>query len=129
MRKLMIYFAAGSIGAVANSLALWWLGYYGLTARYDIAIAPHLSPEWMYPRIVWGGIWALLFILPMLQSRLLLKGLIISLAPTAVQLLVFFPQANKGLGGTELGLYTPVLVLLVNGIWGLAAALSLRFSR
>lgn len=129
MKKLMIYFAAGSIGALANSVALWWLGYYGMTARFDIAIAPSLSPEWLYPRIVWGGIWGLLFILPMLQSRLLLKGLIISLAPTAVQLLVVFPQAQKGLGGTELGLYTPILVLLVNGIWGIGTALSIRLAR
>ena len=129
MKKLMMYFAAGSIGALANSVALWWLGYYGLTARFNIAIAPHLSPEWLYPRIVWGGLWGLLFILPMLQSRLWLKGLLISPAPTAVQLLVIFPQANKGIGGTELGIYTPILVLLVNGIWGLTAALSIRFAR
>lgn len=129
MKKLMMYFAAGSIGALANSVALWWLGYYGFTARFNVAIAPHLSPEWLYPRIVWGGLWGLLFILPMLQSRLWLKGLLISLAPTAVQLLVIFPQANKGIGGTELGIYTPILVLLVNGIWGLTAALSIRFAR
>jgi hypothetical protein len=129
MTKLMSYFAAGSIGALANSIALWCLGYYGMTARFDIAIAPSLSPEWLYPRVVWGGIWGLLFILPMLQSRLLLKGLIISLAPTVIQLLVVFPQAQKGLGGTELGLYTPILVLLVNGIWGIGTALSIRLAR
>ena len=129
MKKLMMYFAAGSIGALANSVALWWLGYYGLTARFNIAIAPHLSPEWLYPRIVWGGLWGLLFILPMLQSRLWLKGLLISLAPTAVQLLVIFPQANKVIDATALGIYTPILVLLVNGIWGLTAALSIRFAR
>tara|TARA_R110001592_G_scaffold66438_14_gene204059 strand:- start:5901 stop:6290 length:390 start_codon:yes stop_codon:yes gene_type:complete len=129
MKKLMIYFAAGSIGALANSVALWWLGYYGFTARFNISIAPHFDPAWLYPRIVWGGLWGLLFILPMLQSRLLFKGLLISLAPTAVQLLLIFPQAGKGLGGTELGIYTPILVLLVNGVWGLAAALSIRLAR
>ncbi|MBQ0795918.1 hypothetical protein [Zhongshania sp.] len=129
MKKLMIYFSAGSIGALTNSLMLWWVGYYGFTSRFDIAIAPHLSPEWLYPRIVWGGLWGLLFILPMLQSRLWLKGLIISLAPTAVQLLLIFPQAGKGIGGTELGMLTPILVLLVNGLWGVTAALSIRFSR
>ncbi|WP_269618610.1 hypothetical protein [Zhongshania sp. BJYM1] len=129
MKKLMIYFTAGSIGALANSVVLWWLGYYGYTARFDIAIAPHLDPAWLYPRIVWGGLWGLLFILPMLQSRLLFKGLLISLAPTAVQLFLIFPQAGKGMGGIELGMYTPALVLLVNGVWGLAAALSIRLGR
>jgi hypothetical protein len=129
MKKLLIFFAAGCVGALVNSISIWLLGDQGITARLGIAIAPSLSPSWLYPRIVWGGLWGLLFILPLLPSRPLLKGLLISLAPSAVQLLLLFPQANKGLGGIELGNFTPLLVLFVNGVWGIATAATIRYAR
>jgi hypothetical protein len=50
-------FAAGAFGALLNSLAVWAAGEYHLTVRLDIAIAPGLTPNWLYPRIVWGGLW------------------------------------------------------------------------
>jgi hypothetical protein len=129
MRKFLIFFAAGCLGALINSLAIWLLGDQGITTRLGIAIAPNLTPSWLYPRIVWGGIWGLLFVLPMLTSRPLSKGLVLSLFPTAVQLLLIFPQAQKGLGGLELGLYTPILVLVINGVWGVTTALTIRYAR
>ena len=129
MRKFLIFFAAGCLGALINSLAIWLLGDQGITARLGIAIAPNLTPSWLYPRIVWGGIWGLLFVLPMLTSRPLSKGLVLSLFPTAVQLLLILPQAQKGLGGLELGLYTPILVLVINGVWGVTTALTIRYAR
>ena len=66
----------------------------------------------------------------MLQSRILLKGSILSLFPSAVQLLIIFPYiADKGMGGLSLGLYTPLFVLLFNWIWGAVAALSIKLAK
>jgi len=87
---LHIFFAAGCLGVLANSLAVWLFGHYGITSSMGVAITPSLSAHWLYPRIVWGGLWGLLFVLPMLQSRLLLKGFILSLFPTA-ELFVVIP--------------------------------------
>ncbi len=130
MKKLLIFFAAGCLGALANSLTVWLFGHYGITSMLDVSIAPSLSSGWLYPRIVWGGLWGLLFILPMLQSRLLLKGAILSLFPTAVQLFVVFPtMAHKGMGGLDLGLLTPLFVLLFNWVWGVVAALAIKFAK
>ena len=130
MRILLIVFAAGALGALANSLAVWMSGHFGITASLDVAIAPELSAHWLYPRIVWGGLWGLLFILPVLQSRLFIKGFIFSLFPTAVQLFVIFPYvAHKGIGGLELGLLTPLCVLFFNWVWGVTTALAIRFAR
>ena len=130
MRKLLIFFAAGCLGGVANSVAVWLFGYFGITTFLGVSIAPSLSPSWLYPRIVWGGIWGLLFILPNLQSKLLLKGAILSLFPTAVQLFVVFPlKANKGIAGIDLGLYTPLFVLFFNWVWGFVSALTIKISR
>jgi hypothetical protein len=130
MKKLLVYFGAGCLGALANSIAVWLFGYFHITSSFGVSIAPLLTPGWLYPRIVWGGIWGLLFILPMLQSKLLLKGTVLSLFPTAVQLLVVFPlKAHKGIAGLDLGLFTPLFVLFFNWVWGIVTALAIKFGR
>ena len=129
VNKISIVFAAGCFGGLANSLALWICGKTGITAGLGVAITPTLSAAWLYPRLVWGGIWAILFLLPFMQRRLLSKGLVLSLGPSLVQLFVVFPvKAGKGILGLELGMLTPALVLFFNAIWGLAAAIWLRWS-
>ena len=130
MKKLLIYFGAGCLGALVNSLTVWLFGEMGITKTFEVSIAPSLSPAWLYPRIVWGGIWGLLFALPLLQSKLIRKGSFLSLGPSAVQLFVLFPyKANKGMAGLELGLLTPVFVILFNWIWGVVTALAIKFSK
>jgi len=130
MKKLLLFFAAGCLGALANSIAVWQFGQLGITSAFGVSIAPSLSPAWLYPRIVWGGLWGLLFIFPMLQSRLLLKGSILSLFPTAVMLFIVFPyQANKGIAGIELGLMTPVFVIFFNWVWGIITAITIKYAK
>ena len=130
MKKLLIFFAAGCLGALANSITVWAFGHYGITRALGVSIASALSSSWLYPRIVWGGIWGLLFILPMLDSKLLRKGSILSLFPTAVQLFVVFPfKAGKGIAGLELGMLTPVLVLFFNWVWGIATAIAIKLAK
>lgn len=130
MKKLLIFFAAGCFGALANSVTVWAFGHFGITAAFDVSIAPSLTASWLYPRIVWGGIWGLLFILPMMQSRLLVKGVILSLFPTLIQLFVVFPlKANAGIGGIELGLLTPLFVIAFNLIWGVATAFMIKLAK
>jgi hypothetical protein len=129
LKKTMICFSAGCIGALANSVVAWWLGDFGITAKLGVSMAPALTPAWLYPRIVWGGIWGLLFLLPMLSSKPVLKGSILSLFPTIVQLFVVFPRAHRGFGGIELGVLTPLVVLFCNWIWGVVTAMAVRMSR
>ena len=128
-KKLSLVFTAGCLGGLLNSLAVWLFGVIGITSALGVKIAPQLSAPWLYPRIVWGGIWGLLFLLPLMQKRIFYKGLIFSLGPTIVQLFIIFPmKANKGAMGFDLGLLTPVLVLVFNAIWGLTAAIWLRWA-
>ncbi|WP_444945204.1 hypothetical protein ACJJIP_11970 [Microbulbifer sp. VTAC004] len=130
MKKLLIFFAAGCLGAVANSVVVWLFGDFGITPFLGVSITPTLSAEWLYPRVVWGGIWGLFFILPFLSSKLLLKGSILSLLPTAFQLFVVFPvMAGKGMAGLELGALTPVFVLFFNWIWGVVTALTIKWAQ
>ncbi|MEE4362912.1 MAG: hypothetical protein V2J08_03210 [Desulfotignum sp.] len=130
MKNLLICFSAGCLGALANSLVVWQFGEQGIARLLGVSIAPTLTSSWLYPRIVWGGIWGLLFILPFLKSRFLLKGSLLSLFPTAVQLFYIFPHvAGKGLAGTDLGTWTPLMVLIYNWVWGIVTCLTIRFSR
>lgn len=123
-------FAAGALGGLANSLVVWGFGALGISRALGVSIAPALTPAWLYPRIVWGGLWGFLFILPLRSASEIRRGLLLSLAPSAVQLLVVFPiQAHKRMLGLGLGVLTPLLVLFFNGVWGLVTGWWLRGTR
>jgi len=125
-RTLSLAFAAGVVGGLANSLAAWASGAYGVSQALGVSLAPDFTLAWLYPRLVWGGLWGLLFALPLPRPRGLALGLLLGLAPAAYQLFVVFPQRGGGLLGLEHGALTPVLVLVFTGIWGITAALWLR---
>ena len=74
LRNLALSYAAGSAGGVANSLMVWLCGASGITAAFGVAIAPPLTPAWLYPRVVWGGLWGLLFLLRSLSGTPYLRG-------------------------------------------------------
>ena len=63
----------------------------------------------------------------MLSSRPLAKGLVVSFAPTLAQLLWVFPvMAGQGYLGLKLGLLTPLVVVVLNAIWGISTMLAIR---
>ena len=123
LRNLSLMFSAGCLGGLVSSLVAWLFGARGINTYLHVNMAPALSAQWLYPRIVWGGVWGLLFILPIIRSNLL-AGLLYSLAPTAVQLFITLPiKQNAGIMGIQLGKMTPLLVLFLNAVWGIAAAI------
>jgi len=130
VKEISLTFAAGVLGGLANSLTVWLFGAVGLNQLLGVALAPALTPTWLYPRLVWGGLWGWLFLLPFPKLTYPSRGIIFSLAPSLVQIFVVFPlKAQKGVGGLELGYLTPFLVLFFNAVWGLVAALWLKWSR
>jgi len=127
-KKLAMVFSSGCLGGLVNSLVVWVFGREGLTGALNVKIAPDLTSSWLYPRLIWGGVWGILFLCPLLKNQFFLRGFLFSLGPTIVQLFWVFPQqAHKGMLGLDLGLYTPLFVLFFNVVWGLTTALWLRF--
>lgn len=123
LARLSSCFTGGCVGAVVNSVAVWGAGELHVTTRLGVRLDPQLTDEWLLPRVLWGGLWGLLLMLPMMRRRsIFLRGLVISLAPTLAQLFYFFPQSQRGMMGLSLGQLTPLFVLLANAIWGLVAA-------
>jgi len=127
-KKLTLSFSAGCLGGLINSLVVFLFGAFDITAMFGVNIAPSLTPPWLYQRIVWGGIWGVLFVFPLFKRSYTSRGLLLSLAPTIVQLFIVFPiKAQKGLLGFELGLLTPLFVVFFNAVWGLTTAYWLKF--
>ena len=125
--NLTLLFSSGCLGALVNSIAVWIFGALGITATFDVKLAPPLTKTWLYPRIVWGGLWGFLFLLPFLRRSYFFRGLLFSLGPTIVPLFIVFPvQAEKGLMGIDLGIMTPIFVLFFNAIWGVCTAFWLK---
>ena len=128
---LAVCFCAGLLGALVNSLVAWQLGTLGLPALLEVRMAPTMTPAWLYPRLVWGGLWGLVYFLTVgpLNARRhwVRKGLWISLLPTAFQLLIVFPKfTGHGWLGIELGQLTALFVLFYNLVWGFATGVFAR---
>ena len=87
---MTVCFCAGMLGALCSSLVAWKAGQLGLPALLDVRMTPSLTLSWLYSRLVWGGLWGLLYFLTVgpLKSRRhwARKGLWLSLLPTAFQL-------------------------------------------
>ena len=56
-------FSAGVFGGLAAAVALWLAGRLGLLSALGVKLGAGLSLSGLYPRIVWGGLWAFLFLL------------------------------------------------------------------
>ena len=129
MKKWLLVFAAGALGALVSALAMWLAGRYGLTQAMGVRLAPALSAHWLYPRIVWGGLWGFLFLLPLFGGRWILKSAVLALIVTLIQLFVIYPYTTRyGVAGLELGMLMPLVVYIFAFIWALTAAISLRLA-
>ncbi|MBU1406276.1 MAG: hypothetical protein KKE83_04690 [Proteobacteria bacterium] len=122
VRKISGAFTGGALGALIDSVNIWVLGQVGITAWLGVALRPQFTASWLYPRLVWGGIWAMLLILPLCRQKTALRGILMSLVPTTMMLVMVFPEMGLGLMGLKAGLLTPLLVLLLNFIYGMAAS-------
>jgi hypothetical protein len=130
MKNILTTFAAGCIGGLIYCVTMWLFSRYGITQSLGVNLHGSVAPHWMYPRIVWGGLWGLLFLLPMLTSRVFARSFVISLIPTLVQLFIIYPfYTNKGFAGMQLGMLTPLFVWFFFWVWALSAAIILRLAR
>ena len=122
-RHLSVCFTAGVFGGLANALFVWGAGVAGISAMIGVDIAPGWTLPWIYQRLVWGGIWGFLFLLPVMPWSIGGRGVLLGIVPSLVQLLVVFPNVlEKGMFGLDLGFLTPAYVLIANSVWGMAAA-------
>ena len=64
----------------------------------------------------------LLLLLPFLKNRVVLKGMFVSLVPSAMMLFMVLPSMDKGMFGLGFGTLMPVVVVGLNFIYGIFAS-------
>lgn len=121
-------FTGGAIGGLVSSYVLYFAGANGITHAMNVQLAPSLTTAWLFPRIIWGGFWGLVFLLANpLAGNWLTRAFLVSLAPTLFQLFYAFPYLEgKGVAGNLLGALTPLVVLICNLLWSLTTAFWIR---
>jgi len=130
LAHLALAYAAGSVGGAVTAVVIWLVGILGVTAVAGVAIAPSLTPAWLYSRIVWGGLWGFLLLIALPDRwSWWQRGLLFSLGPTLVTWFVVFPlKAQVGVLGLDLGSLTPLFVVVFNGVWGLTTAAAMTLA-
>lgn len=130
MKNVLVVFAAGCLGALIQVLVMWLCTRYGVTHSLHVGITGSLAPSWIYPRIIWGGMWGFLFLLPILTSSVFARSFVIALIPTGVQLFIIYPfYEGRGIGGLNLGMLTPFVVLFFFWVWSLATTVTLKLAK
>ncbi|WP_444895575.1 hypothetical protein [Microbulbifer sp. SSSA005] len=125
VRNLSICFAVGCFGGLCYAVGLWAMGRYGFTQFLGVDLAPSLSNAYLYQRVVWGGVFGLLLLLP-LRNAWLIRGFLLSLVPAGLMLLYLLPQRGYDYGALVLGQMTPLVIVLACAIGGIGASALLR---
>lgn len=122
VRNISGAFTGGALGALLDSFNIWAMGQAGISDFIGITMKPAFTAPWAYKRMIWGGIWMLLLLLPILRNRIILRGMLFSLVPSAMMLFVVLPNMGKGFYGLGFGTLMPVVVICLNFIYGAFAS-------
>lgn len=122
LRKLSGAFTGGVLGGLLDSFNIWAMGVVGISDLIGIGMKPEFTAPWVYQRMIWGGLWMLLLLLPVLKQRIALRGMLFSLLPSAMMLFVVLPSMGKGMFGLGFGTLMPVVVVGLNFLYGIVAS-------
>jgi len=122
IRKLSGAFTGGALGALLDSFNIWFMGVVGISDLIGITMKPEFTAEWAYKRMIWGGIWMLLLLIPVWHNKTILRGMVFSLVPSGMMLFVVLPSMGKGMLGLGFGALMPVVVIGLNFIYGIFAS-------
>jgi multidrug transporter EmrE-like cation transporter len=127
LRFIALCYSAGSFAAFLSSLAMHLGASGGLHRAFGLALRPGFDTNWLFPRIVWGGLVGMLFAFP-LPLRFSWIGLFaITVALTCLQLFVVYPiWEGMGYLGLRYGWAMPFFCFGYTAIYVIGTSLSLR---
>lgn len=123
LRDLALCFSAGSIGALAQSGVIWLCLQLGVLAGLASYLVSAQYPRGFYARIVWGGVAAVLFLLPLVRKSWFVRGLFWGVIVALLQLVAIPLLSN---GGIHFALIHWLSALALGCVWGIATAFALR---
>lgn len=124
LRQSALCYSAGAVGGLAKGGLIWACGRAALTAPLADQLAHALRPGGLYMRLVWSGLYALIFLLPFARSSLLWRGLLATMAVSVLQLVILPLLQHQQL---HIFAFSTLALLVLNCAWGLVAAAVLRF--
>lgn len=122
IRNISGAFAGGALGALIDSFNIWAMGKVGISDLIGITMKPDFTAPWVYKRMVWGGLWMFLLLLPVMKDRIVLRGMAASLVPSSMMLFMVLPSMGKGMFGIGFGSLMPMVVVGLNFIYGIFAS-------
>lgn len=131
LREFALCFAAGAAGGAAKGLLVLLCSYFPASAALGGHLASALYAQSLphangiYARVVWGGLYGFLFLLPVARGWLWFSGFLWACAITLLQWVVL-PLLH---GGLHIAWIPLLSTLLLNCIWGWVAALLLHLTR
>jgi len=130
LKKLGLTFAGGCLGGITSTALNIAFGLINFPSSVGIAYAQDANIADLYAGVILGGVWGCIFLIPILNSAWILKGVVLSLIPTLTQLLVILPMKGSGaLFNIDFGTLTPVYILFLNLVWGLVTAGFLEYTK
>ncbi len=123
LERASVCFAGGVCGGLVASFGAWLAGRYGWADALGVPMAMSFDAAWIHGRLIWCGLWGLLFLPPMLEGSILWRGLFLSLCPSLAQLFLGTGgQATAGVWGLGEGTWTLLFVFGLNALWGWGTA-------
>lgn len=119
--RASVCFAGGVCGGLVAGFGAWLAARYGWTAVLGVTLAPSFDAGFFQSRLLWCGLWGLLFLPPILDESILWRGLFFSLCPSLAQLFVT-GDGQPGGWGVGPGTWEPLVVCAINVLWGWATA-------
>lgn len=118
-----VCFVSGLLGALFSSLLLWLGSEWGIIQILGINLSRSIALPALYPLMFAGGLWGLLFFVTVASPRSrrfwIRKSLWVALIPALVDIAYIYPQVqNQGIGGINLGMLMPGLIILSWLAWG-----------
>ena len=114
LQKLSLAFTAGVIGA--GCLMLVRALIMGMPDSHL------LFKQNLYRMLVWGGVWALLLVVPVLKNKWFVRGLLIAFIVIMFNFIVLMPLTGRGLFAAHAGHVVFWSNIGFNTIWGVVAA-------
>ncbi len=126
-----VCFVAGLLGAITSNLFLWGCNQWGVTSLTGVNLIQSLDLTKLYPQLFIGGFWGLGFFfsvgIPRHRRHWVRKGLWFSLLPSLTALFYLYPYVyHKGMAGFDLGMLTPLLIVISNLVWGFSTGFFAR---
>ncbi len=116
LNLLFVSFTAGLISAAF----LFFIAT--LVMHHGTLIINAEFKQQLYKLMVWGGIWAILLVIPK-PKGVLIRGSILGIIVILFNFIILFPAKGYGLFGIHAPLQIVLMNIVFNYLWGVIAAL------